>query len=106
MARPWAVRPVAHDRRHAVDGGLDRKSDLAFHFRGRHAVGFGDDRDRRRGEIREHINRHPDGCINAKDSEERGRDQNEQAVGKRPLNKFRHGSSSVSVAVSGDHPRN
>ena len=42
----------------AVDRAFDRKRDERLHLVGGHAVAFGEDRDRGRGEIREHVDRH------------------------------------------------
>ena len=48
---------AAHARR-AVDGALDRERDQRFHLLRRHAAAFGQDRDGRRRQVGEHVDRH------------------------------------------------
>ena len=76
----------------AVDGALDREGDERFHLLGRHAVAFGEDGDRRRGEIRKHVDRHrprrPDA---GREQQDRQRDDDPVMVD-RPLNESFHRS--------------
>jgi hypothetical protein len=69
----------AHPRR-TVERGLDGEGDLGLGLLRRHAMGFRDDRDRGRGQIREDVHGHVQGRVAARDEEQRRAEQHEEAV--------------------------
>ena len=74
------------DARRAVDGALDRERDERFHLLRRHAVAFGEDRHRRRRQIREHVDRHLPRRPHAGGEQQHREPDDEPVMVDRPLN--------------------
>jgi hypothetical protein len=77
-----------------VHGRLDRERDLALDFPRRHAVGFGEDGDGGRGEVRKDVDGHAEGDEGADAEQQDSERQNRRAVAEGALDdRVHHGGS-------------